>query len=327
MSPKLSPMKLNAAAPAAFCLTALTLLAMRVVAEPPPAPADREIALDPSIVTHPPGTDAGDLEFMRLVEPQDDRPAAMQTATVRFVGRPGTPYAGQTVDLVGVVHIGQAEYYTALDGQLSVYDRVLYELVAPDGTRITPEDLKGRRSIVAGIQGGMKDLLGLEYQLERINYMAANFRHADMSPAEFAADMAARGDSMWKMVGRMIGASIAGQANAGGAEIGMLMALGADNRDIAMRRALAQQMLDIDAMTAGMVDANGEDTIILGRNRKAFSILRDELDAGTQTVAVFYGAGHLDDMSKRLQEDFDMVPTRTVWASAWILSDPVAGED
>lgn len=234
-----SPMKFNAAAPAALCLAAITLAAITLVgAEAPPVPGGGDVVLDPSILTHPAGTPVSELEFMRLTETDGDRPAAMQTATVRFVGRPGTEFADKIVDLVGVVHIGEADYYTALNGQLSAYDTVLYELVAPDGTRITPADLKGRRSIVAGIQGGMKDLLGLEYQLERVNYMVANFRHADMSPEEFAADMAARGDSMWKMIGRMIGASLAGQATTGGAEMGMLMALGADNRDLAMRRCL-----------------------------------------------------------------------------------------
>ena len=35
--------------------------------------------------------------------------------------------------------------------------------------------------------------------------MATNFRHADMSPEEFVEDLEKRGDSVWKMVARMMG--------------------------------------------------------------------------------------------------------------------------
>ena len=79
------------------------------------------------------------------------------------------------------MHIGQREYYKDLNEKLGKYDSVLYELVAPDGTRIKPEDLKKSRSVIGSMQSGMKDMLNLEYQLELIDYLAENFRHADMS--------------------------------------------------------------------------------------------------------------------------------------------------
>lgn len=256
--------------------------------------------------------------YVRVHE-DEGKPQALQTATVRFVGQPGTRYDGAIVDLVGVVHIGQDEYYAELKEQLSRYQTVLYELVAPDGTRIRPEDLEERRSILASVQTGMKDMLNLEYQLEKIDYMAENFRHADMSPDEFVKDLEERGDSVWKMVARMMGAGIASQAKTGG-DAGLLLAMFSKDRPMKMKQAMARQLVDIELVTAGMDDANGENTLIKGRNRKAFEILKDELDQGKDNIAVFYGAGHLPDMADRLENEFGMKPTRTTWANAWDLT-------
>lgn len=257
--------------------------------------------------------------YVRVHRDEESRPLSLQTAIVRFVGKPGTEFAGKTVDLVGVVHVGQAEYYEQLDQLLDTYDTVLYELVAPDGTRIKPEDLEKRRSLLASVQTGMKDMLNLEYQLEKIDYMAENFRHADMSPEEFSEDLASRGDSVWKMVARMMGAGIATQSKNGG-DVGMLMALFSSERAKLMKQAMAKQLVDIELVTAGMDDASGNNTLIKGRNRKCFEILRDELDQGTETVAVFYGAGHLADMAERLETEFDMQPESTKWFDAWDLT-------
>ncbi|MGI9473875.1 MAG: hypothetical protein ACR2NZ_20195, partial [Rubripirellula sp.] len=96
--------------------------------------------------------------YLRVQESDESKPRALQTAIVRYKGKADTPYAGKIVDLVGVVHIGQKEYYEDLNKRLSKYDAVLYELVAPDGTRIRPEDLQKRRSVIASMQSGMKDM-------------------------------------------------------------------------------------------------------------------------------------------------------------------------
>jgi len=259
-----------------------------------------------------------DGQYVRISETEAGKPKAMETAIVRFVGTEGTKYAGRIVDLVGVVHIGQHEYYQDLKKKLAVYDVVLYELVAPDGTRIRPEDLEKRRSLLASMQTGMKDMLNLEYQLEHIDYMATNFRHADMSPDEFMKDLESRGDGLWKMAARMMGAGLATQAASGG-DAGLLLALLSSDRSMKLKQVMAQQLTDVDAVTAGMDDETGNNTLIKGRNRKAFEVLREELDAGKKTIGVFYGAGHLSDMAERLEEEFGMKPTTTTWLTAWDL--------
>jgi hypothetical protein len=257
--------------------------------------------------------------YLRVKKTDDDHPQALQTAIVRYEGKPGSQYAGRIVDLVGVVHIGQAEYYDDLNQRLAKYDSVLYELVAPDGTRIRPEDLEERRSILASMQTGMKDMLNLEYQLERIDYLAENFRHADMSPDEFVEDLERRGDSIVRMFARMMGAGLASSSTNGG-DAGVLLALLSSDRPKKMKQAMARQLVDIELVTAGMDDANGDNTLIKGRNAKAFAILRDELAAGRNRVAVFYGAGHLPDMAQRLENDFTMQVGPTTWLDAWDLT-------
>lgn len=260
-------------------------------------------------------------KYMRLDLNESGRKRAMQTAIVRFTGKPGTRYDGAIVDLVGVVHIGEKPYYEELNYRLSKYDAVLYELVAPDGTRIRPEDLKERRSLLASVQTGMKDMLGLEYQLELIDYMAENFVHADMSPEEFSKDLERRGDSVWKMIARMMGAGIASQSKTGG-DFGLILAMmrNGNDRENAMKNAMASQLMDMEAVTAGINDANGENTLIKGRNAKAFEVLKKELDAGKEKLAVFYGAGHLSDMAERLERDFGMKAGETTWLDAWYLA-------
>ena len=256
--------------------------------------------------------------YARIDDTDAGKPRAMQTAIVRYEGVKGGPNEGRVVDLVGVVHIGEEEYYRELSDRLAKYDVVLYELVAPDGTRIRPEDLQQRRSVLASMQTGMKDMLNLEYQLEKIDYMSKNFRHADMSPDEFVEDLERRGDSIVKMIARMMGAGLASQASTGG-DAGVLLALFSNDRPKKMKQAMARQLVDIEIVTAGMDDANGENTLIKGRNAKAFKVLGEELAAGKKNIAVFYGAGHLPDMAERLEQEFSMKATTTTWLVAWDL--------
>jgi hypothetical protein len=100
----------------------------------------------------------------------------------------------------------------------------------------------------------------------------------------------------------------------------MLLALFSNDRSKKMKQAMARQLVDIELVTAGMDDANGENTLIKGRNVKAFKILREELEAGKEKLAVFYGAGHLPDMAERLEAEFEMNAKKTTWLNAWDLT-------
>ena len=137
-------------------------------------------------------------QFLRLARDAKGRPESLDTAIVRFAGdAAGTAVS---VDLIAAVHIADKRYYERLNREFRNYDVVLYELVAPRGTRIPKGGRKTAGNPVSAIQMGMRDLLELDYQLDRVDYTAKNFVHADMSPKEFAQSMRDRGESAWDII-------------------------------------------------------------------------------------------------------------------------------
>ena len=69
----------------------------------------------------------------------------------------------------------------------------------------------------------------------------------------------------------------------------------------------------------GILEGEDGSTIIGQRNRKALEVLRRELKNGKKRIGIFYGAGHLPDMEKRLAEGFGLYPNKKSikWLTAW----------
>jgi hypothetical protein len=72
-----------------------------------------------------------------------------------------------------------------------------------------------------------------------------------------------------------------------------------------------------------MVSFGGEDgsAIITDRNKKALAVLKQEIAEGKKKIGIFYGAGHLSDMDKRLRSDFGLQPVAITWLTAWDLKE------
>ncbi len=132
--------------------------------------------------------------YIHLRREKNDQPVEMRVAIVRFVPKSGQP-DGLYVDLVSAIHVADKAYYEDLNRRFRNYDAVLYELVAPEGTRV-PKGGVERNSPVSWLQGSMTKVLGLSFQLDEVDYTAKNFVHADMSPEEFAQSMKDRGETM-----------------------------------------------------------------------------------------------------------------------------------
>ena len=49
-------------------------------------------------------------------------------------------------------------------------------------------------------------------------------------------------------------------------------------------------------------------------------VLKREIAAGKKEMAIFYGAGHLPDMERRLMSDFKMKRGGQTWLEAWELN-------
>lgn len=276
---------------------------------------------------------AAEPEFLRLSRDQAGEPLALETAVVRYTAaatRPGDqPIA---VDLVAAVHVGSREYFATLNHLFRTYDAVLYELVAPPNARVPQPG--GRPSGAIGTaQKGMTRLLGLEFQLDRIDYRAPNFVHADLSPQQFDAAMQKRGESWWTMFGKLMRESMA-RAEAQGPEtdrqsdlsFGDLFGLlfGSD-RELRLRRILAEQFSDMDVLTSAFGGEDGS-SLITDRNAAALTVLRTQLRQGGRSLAIFYGAAHMDDFDRRLRADFAMAPQETAWLEAWDLRNKAAQE-
>lgn len=271
--------------------------------------------------------------FLRVSRDEQGRLMSLDTSVVEYVETDAEALrAGRRepvqVDLVAAVHLGGRAYYDALDRLFTEYDCVLYELVAPPNARV-PKPGRKPAGMIGSAQQGLTQLLGLEYQLDRIDYTADNFVHADLSPREFDAAMAKRGESWWTMFTRLMRESMAraerGEATPGadvgfGEMLGLLFG-GGPERQVRLRRIMAEQFTDMEVLTAAFGGEDGS-TLITDRNTAALEVLRTRIARGDRRIAIFYGAAHMDDFDRRLRRDFGVQPRDTAWLEAWDLRDP-----
>lgn len=298
-----------------FGCLALGLAAPLGAAEPASAPGDKLPA------AAAPSQEAEPAKFVRIQRDAAAQPLALQTAITSFQGsRPDQ--AGLSVDLIGAVHIGDKSYYEQLNETFAKYEVVLYELVAPPGTRI-PKGGRSGNHPVNGLQTGMGNMLGLEHQLQWVDYTKENLVHADMSPDMLAKSMKDRGESLWKMVFRAIGHSMGKQSEGGKSSTGdldIMKALFASKQEGSLKRVLAEQFEDLDSMTAALEGPEGS-TLLSERNKVALAELSRQIAAGKRRIAIFYGCAHLPDMQRRLVADFALKASGQKWLSAWDLTD------
>lgn len=275
------------------------------------------------------GGDSG--KFLRLTRDANGNLVSMDTAIVSYVPVDGRPN-GLHVDLIGAVHIGERGYYEQLNRAFEDYDVVLYELVAPKGTRIPKGGARRSAHPVSLLQSGMKDMLGLEAQVERIDYQKQNLMHADMSPDDFSKSMEDRGDNMFAMFFRVLGRSLAQQskqqalaqsgkrAGRSTSDADLLLALFDPKRSNKLKQLMAEQFEDLEGMMDVLEGPDGS-TLISERNKVALKELNRQMESGKRKIGIFYGAGHLPDMEKRLIKDFDLKRDSVRWLPAWHLAD------
>jgi hypothetical protein len=273
------------------------------------------------------------VEFLRLSRDEAGKPVSLDTSIVSYAEpAEAARRAGRReplqVDLVAVVHVGSRGYYETLNRLFTDYDSVLYELVAPPNARV-PKPGRRPAGMIGSAQQGLTQMLGLDFQLERIDYGRPNLVHADLSPKEFDAAMARRGESWWTMFSRLMreGMARAEKGDAGpAAEIGFGEMLGilfgaGPERQLKLRRIMAEQFSDMEVLTSAFGGEEGS-TLITDRNAAAMEVLQERVAAGDRTIAIFYGAAHMDDFDARLREEFSAQPGDTTWLEAWDLREP-----
>ncbi|MBN2581090.1 MAG: hypothetical protein JXB10_19055 [Pirellulales bacterium] len=259
--------------------------------------------------------------FVRIRRDAQENPLALETAIVRYLPRQRGKKS-HWVDLIAAVHIADKDYYERINKEFKNYDVVLYEMVAPKGTRISPESVKKSRSVVSMVQRGMKNLLELEFQLDAVDYNAKNLVHADMSPEQFSRSMADRNESFWTYFSRLMQYSLSQQSAGKHAndDAKTLAALFSKDRALVLKRIMAEQFADMGGTITALEGPKGS-TILSGRNLVALGELRKQLGAGKRKIAIFYGGAHMPDFDRRLRADFDLRPAGTRWLMAWDLKE------
>ncbi len=267
-------------------------------------------------------------QFLRYVED----PAAggrLETADVTYKND-----KGETVCLVSAVHIGERSYFDGLNESFKKYDAVLYELVKPKGDGVPrPGEAPaaggdGPNAGIRDVQRLMKDTLGLEFQLDRVDYTPKNFVHADLDAETFERMQAERGESIATLMLQGFMKSMTDQRAGGDNPPAALEDPEQALRDIVrtftrpdserqLKQMLAKQMVEMDGSLAGL-GPDDNSVILTERNKAAMKVVESTLKSGQRNLAVFYGAAHMPDLENRLAAlGFEKVATE--WRLAWDL--------
>lgn len=262
---------------------------------------------------------------------------SLQTAVRRLVPIEGD---GPVIWLGAVTHIGSTNYYRAFEALLVTNDLVFFEAVLPhkkggwSGAEFSRARAPGNSE--ATLQSDLAHALDLAFQLESVNYAHSNFHNCDLSmeavqglmisqsrqqassapPAEqnegenaFAQLMAIMEGRGWigRLVQqgvRMIAADARLQAKT---KLTFIEVLGRLQGDLARAQALPPEMTDLLKV------------LIHRRNQKVVRDLRKALNekGGPASIAVFYGAGHMADLDRRVCRQLGYRPDADVWLTAF----------
>lgn len=282
----------------------------------------------------------------------------LQVAVRKLVPTNGV---GPVIWLSGASHIGETNYYAQLQKHLDAQALVLFEGVhngrkagstnaAPGGKAAanSPDEVKADAAPAAkssertSLQKDLAESLGLVFQLEAINYARTNFRNSDLSVNELRELMdqddepaapdspkekrkneafetlikAMEGNSMFgallKAGFKLVGGNPKLQAMT---KLALIEALGGIRGDLSRMKSLPEDMQRL------------LEVLIQTRNDAVLRDLRVELKrpAPPASISVFYGAGHMDDLERRVRREFGYRVESDLWLPAFTVDYAKAG--
>jgi hypothetical protein len=284
------------------------------------------------------------LSFVRGKE-FSDKISALETLSAEYQPASGD---GPSIWLIGVAHLGTTEYYAALQRRLDAQDAVLFEGV---GAEKLTEGVKPDTS--AGLQGQLARALGLVSQLDAIDYKRSHFINSDLTPENLNQALERRAEAVeaketnapdpkaeskdgedkaqkpkmkvdTETFNQLMGA-LHGQGEMAESLSAMTTLMGSspemrEMTKLTLIEALGQAVELIDLAKAMSPDIqNLFEVLITERNEHVVQQLKQQLArlGSGKSVAVFYGAAHMDEIAKRLTADLNYRRVSESWDTAF----------
>jgi hypothetical protein len=255
-------------------------------------------------------TSAG--EFIRVDE--DNSAARLQTAVTRY------EKDGESVELIGAVHIADKAYYQSLTEHFKTYDSLLFEMIGGEKFAAHEEPaapVEGQKDLsgLHKIYDMIATFLNLTGQTGNIDYTTKNFIHADLTNAEFVSLQAERGESLigFAMKAGKLDPDAPNQPD----PAKLLKAMLTGNSNL-VKLEIVHTLGHGDDQIAAFA---GESVIITDRNKRCVEVMKKELAAGHKNLGIFYGAAHFPEMEKHLLE-LGFKRTKQEWMTAWDIPKP-----
>ncbi len=266
--------------------------------------------------------------YLRIAHPQTNL-SELQVAVRQFV--PQTP-SQPVVWLVGVSHVGESNYYARLQRLLNTHDLVLFEGVTDRASRAAGhKNFERSGEELGSMQNTMAESLGLAFQLDAIDYERPHFRNSDLTIEEIAQLIAKEGrpgggkpnktaQEFQNLLEMMQGDSIVATLVTAGLKL-----IGSNPKLQAMMKLMMIEVLG--RFSGDMSKLQGLppewqrliEILIHARNDAVLRDLRAEIARRkpAKSVAIFYGAAHMEDMQRRLTGEMHYAPGREEWLPAF----------
>jgi hypothetical protein len=278
--------------------------------------------------------------FTRIANPSTQT-VQLQIALRKFVP---SRHRGPAIWLASVMHVGEPAYYRALQNFLDTQTVVLYEGINPNAhphhvheaaAPFTPPPAPAATPAGANagysMQSTLARSLGLVFQLDAIDYVRTNFLNSDLSIAQIQRIM--DGNRAGSTPGQKSGGNATFdtllQIMDGSSFLGSLFKVGLQIIAGSPQMQAVAKLTMIEAigqLKGDMSDVQGLPpdwkelikVLIQARNKNLMADLKSELKKVPRdgSIAVFYGAGHMDDLQKRVTGELHYRPSDETWLTA-----------
>ncbi|MEI7732261.1 MAG: hypothetical protein WCO56_21980 [Verrucomicrobiota bacterium] len=235
---------------------------------------------------------------------------------------------GAVVWLVGVAHVGDTNYFAALQQFLDQQPLVLFE-----GIGGRPAKSEGGRETDDSLQTVMADSLGLVFQLEAIDYARAHFKNSDLTVPQLQRVIQETGSAeALQEFDNLLSLMQGGTLTSALLNVGMRWIGGNPHARAMMRLALIETLGSVEgdlSNTKGLPPGMQQlmRALIRERNKVVLLDLQGALAsrAPPKSVAIFYGAAHMDDLEQRLMNELHYQPVKDQWFCAFSVNPDQAG--